>query len=70
MTTRPSTPLNRPFALAGFLAVPVVAIILISVIRPDPLIVKGLIDLAVAYLVWRTATAKQAPRDNTGTQTA
>ncbi len=70
MTTRPDTPLNRLFVLAGFLAVPVVAIVLISVTRPDPLIVKGLIDLVVAYLGWRAATGKRLPRDGDGPRPA
>jgi hypothetical protein len=70
MTTRLRTPLNRLFVLSGFLAVPVVAIILISIARPDPMIVKGLLDLTVAYLVWRAATDKKAPHECDGQKPA
>jgi hypothetical protein len=70
MTTPSITPLNRLFVPAGFLAVPVVAIILILVTHPDPLVVRGLAELAVAYLGWLAATRRRTRRDGAGPQPA
>jgi multidrug transporter EmrE-like cation transporter len=51
------------FELAAFLAVLVVAIILIFVYRVDTAAMKAITDVAVAYCVWRGATAQRAGGD-------
>lgn len=70
MTTRRTNPLNRLFTLAGFLAVPVIAMMWISVADPDPMIVKALAELAVVYLGWRAATGERSSPAGEGPRTA
>lgn len=62
MATSRNTALNRRFVMTQFIAVPVVAIILISVLRPDPVVGKALADILVAYLAWRVATEQRETR--------
>jgi hypothetical protein len=60
MTKRQKSVPTRRFYLAGFLAVLVTAIILISARWADPLVIKSIADLTVAYLAWRVATEQRA----------
>jgi hypothetical protein len=62
-------PTHRPtwlFDLAGFLAVLVTAIILISAAHADPLIVRAVTDAAAAYLGWRIFTERRQPNRDAG----
>jgi hypothetical protein len=55
----PPTPrMSSRYDLAAFLAVPVIAIILISAVHADPLIVQAVTDLVSTYLVWRFAAQR------------
>ena len=47
----------------AFVAILVTAIILISAIHADPLIVKSAADLTIAYLTWRLAVGSRAGGD-------
>jgi len=62
--------LNRPFTVAGFLAVPVVAIILISGAHPEPESIAAAADLLVAYLTWRTVAGSRHGHDAGGPRPA
>jgi hypothetical protein len=50
---------NSDFTSIGFLAVLVSLLILIMVMRPEPTIVRSLVDLTIVYFGWRTAIAKK-----------
>jgi hypothetical protein len=56
MTSRRNLSPAPHFDLAAFLAILATAIILISAVHPDPVVVQSLTDLVTAYLVGRIAT--------------
>ncbi len=62
MTMRPNSVPEGMFAQAGFLAVLVVAALLISDGRIEPAVITGFLNLAVACLTWRTAVESRGPR--------
>jgi hypothetical protein len=66
MTKRQKPVPTRRFYLAGFLAVLVTAIILISGRYADPLVIKSIADLTVAYLAWRVAAEQRASNGGSG----
>lgn len=70
MTKRPKPVPTRRFDLAAFLAILVIAIILISVGHADPLVIKSIADLTVAYLAWRVAAEQRAANGDSGPASA
>jgi hypothetical protein len=66
MTIRPTHRATWLFDLAAFLAVLVTAIILISAVHADPLIVRAVADAAAAYLGWRIFTERRRSNGDAG----
>jgi hypothetical protein len=66
MTTRPDPAPTSTSALAGFLAVLVVAIILIAIAHPNPALVTAVVDILVAYLTWQAAVEGRSSRGGDG----
>ena len=62
MINSPNSGPSRNFDLAAFLAVPVTAIILISVLDVDPVIVRATVDLVFLYFVRWTVGCRPAGR--------
>ncbi|RSM43269.1 hypothetical protein DMB66_53625 [Actinoplanes sp. ATCC 53533] len=59
MIIRRNPSFTRHFEPAAYLAILVIAIILISIAHPDPIAVKALTDLTVAYVVGRYAVRRR-----------
>lgn len=70
MTKQPKPVSARRFDLAAFLAILVTAIILISAGHADPLVIKSIADLTVAYLAWRVAAQQRSSNGDTGPTSA
>jgi hypothetical protein len=66
MTIRPACRPTWLFDLAAFLAVLVGAIILISAVHADPLIVRAVTDAAAACLGWRIFADRRRPSRDAG----